>query len=83
MTGRPFQPGYKMGKGRPPGSRNRRTVFAVLMDGRGESIIKQCQVMALEKDPTAMRLCMERLLPPSRTVSCCRASGSRSSRDRS
>jgi hypothetical protein len=66
MRGRPFEPGNTMGKGRPPGSRNKRTVFMELMDRRGESIIRHCQVMALEHDRTAMRLCMERLLPPCR-----------------
>ena len=64
MRGRPFAPGNKMGKGRPPGSRNQRTVFSVMMDSHGEALIKQCQVLALKGDPTALRLCMERLLPP-------------------
>ena len=64
MRGRPFEPGNKMGKGRPPGSRNQRTVFSVMMDSHGEALIKQCQVLALKGDPTALRLCIERLLPP-------------------
>jgi hypothetical protein len=68
MRGRPFEPGNKMGRGRPRGSRNRRTKFAEQMDDHGEAIIKQCQVMALEKDPTAMRLCMDRLVPPCKSA---------------
>jgi hypothetical protein len=64
MKGRPFEPGNKMGKGRPRGSRNKRSVFMDMMESHGETIIKQCQVMALEKNPIAMRLCMERLLAP-------------------
>ena len=64
MQGRPFERGNKMGKGRPPGSRNQRTVFAEMMDSHGEALIKQCQVMALKGDATALRLCIERLLPP-------------------
>jgi hypothetical protein len=64
MRGRPFEVGNKIGRGRPPGSRNKRTKFAEQMDEHGEAIIKQCQVMALEKDPIAMRICMERLVPP-------------------
>jgi hypothetical protein len=64
MKGRPFEPGNKMGKGRPPGSRNKRSMYMDLMESYGEAIIKQCQVMALEKNPMAMRLCMERLLAP-------------------
>jgi hypothetical protein len=64
MKGRPFPLGNQVGKGRPRGSRNKRSVFMDMMESHGEAIIKQCQVMALEKDPIAMRLCMERLLAP-------------------
>jgi hypothetical protein len=64
MPGRPFELGNKMGKGRPRGSRNQRTVFAAMMDSHGEALIKQCQVLALKGDATALRLCIERLLPP-------------------
>jgi hypothetical protein len=64
MRGRPFELGNKIGRGRPRGSRNKRTKFAEQMEDHGEAIIKQCQVMALEKDPVAMRLCMDRLVPP-------------------
>jgi hypothetical protein len=35
MIGRPFEPGNKMGKGRPPGSRNKMTVFQELLAGNG------------------------------------------------
>jgi hypothetical protein len=61
--GRPFEKGNQMGRGRPRGSRNKRTMFAEAMEGHGETIIKQCQVLALKADPTALRLCMDRLLP--------------------
>lgn len=61
--GRPFEKGNRLGQGRPQGSRNKKTVFAEAMEGHGEAIIKQCQVLALKGDPTAMRLCMERLVP--------------------
>jgi hypothetical protein len=64
MRGRPFERGNTMGKGRPRGSRNQRTVFSEMMDSHGEALIKQCQVLALKGDPTALRLCLERLLPP-------------------
>jgi len=50
MHGRPFERGNKIGKGRPRGSRNQRTVFAEMMDSHGEALIKQCQVMALKGD---------------------------------
>jgi hypothetical protein len=66
--GRPFQPGNKAGKGRLPGSRNRKTIFQEALDKDGEKIIQQIKLRALESDPTAMRLCMERLLPVSKAL---------------
>lgn len=71
MSGRPFEPGNKMGKGRPPGSRNKKTIFQEAIDDHGEAIIKQCQVLALKGHPVALRLCVERLVPP------CTAPGNR------
>jgi AcrR family transcriptional regulator len=66
--GRPFEPGNKAGKGRLPGSRNRKTIFQEALDRDGEKIIQQIKQRALESDPTAMRLCMERLLPVSKAL---------------
>jgi hypothetical protein len=66
MRGKPFEAGNKFGKGRRRGSRNKRTAFAELMEDHGEAMIKQCQVLALKGDSTALRLCMERLMPPCR-----------------
>jgi hypothetical protein len=63
MRGRPFEAGNRMGQGRPPGSRNKKTAFSEAMEAHGEALIKQCQLDALKGKPTAMRLCMERLLP--------------------
>jgi hypothetical protein len=71
MRGKPFEAGNKFGKGRPRGSRNKRTELMELMEDHGEALIRQCQVMALKGNPTALRLCMERLMPP------CRASNNR------
>ena len=55
-----------MGQGRRRGSRNRVTVFREALEGGGEEIIRQIRDQALKSDPTAMRLCMERLLPVAR-----------------
>jgi hypothetical protein len=71
MRGKPFEVGNTFGKGRPRGSRNKRTALVELMKDHGEAIIKQCQVLALKGDRTALRLCMERLIPP------CEAANSR------
>jgi hypothetical protein len=71
MRGRPFEAGNKMGRGRRPGSRNKRSVFAEMMEGHGEALIKQCQVLAMQGDPTALKLCIDRLVAP------CKSSSSR------
>ena len=34
------------------------------LEGHGDAIIKQCMVLALKGDRAALRLCMERLVPP-------------------
>jgi hypothetical protein len=59
MRGRPFQPGNKFGKGRPRGSRNKRTLMTDAIKEHGEAIVKQCVVMALKGNPAAMKICMD------------------------
>jgi hypothetical protein len=71
MSGRPFEPGNKMGKGRPPGSRNKKTIFQEALEEHGVPIIKQCKVLALKGDHVALRLVVERLVAP------CTAPGNR------
>jgi AcrR family transcriptional regulator len=65
-TGRPFKPGNKAGTGRPPGSRNKDNVFQEVLERDGEKIIELIKRRALKSNPTAMKLCMERLLPVAR-----------------
>ena len=51
--------------GRPKGSLNRATILAqALIDGQSETLTQTLIQMALERDPVAMRLSMERILPP-------------------
>lgn len=53
--------------GRKPGTRCRATVLAEqLIEGQAEEVVQKCLQMALEGDSTAMRLVMERLVPPRR-----------------
>ena len=67
MRGRPFQPGNKYGRGRPPGSRNKTArVWQAKLDSHGENLINRCMYMAHQGNPTALRLCMERLMPARR-----------------
>src|SRR5260370_40331578 len=65
MRGRPFEPGNKMGKGRPPGRRNKKTVFLEQLEGHGIDIINQAKLQALKTPPDSMilRSCLERLVP--------------------
>jgi hypothetical protein len=63
--GSQFQAGNKFGRGRPSGSRNKATMaLQEMLDGHGESITRKCALLAMQGDPTALRLCMERLIPP-------------------
>jgi hypothetical protein len=60
--GRPFQKGNC---GRPKGSRNKATLTAeALLDGEVEKLTRKAVDMALAGDTTAMRLCLERIVPP-------------------
>lgn len=62
--GRPFEPGNKFGRGRPKGSRNRSVApTKQLLEEYGPHLTRKLIGMALEGNPQAMRICMERLLP--------------------
>src|SRR3954451_1980827 len=70
-TGPPARPGtFRPGNpGRPAGARNKATLAAMaLLEGEAEALTRRCVELALAGDTTAMRLCLERLLPKSRTV---------------
>jgi hypothetical protein len=65
--GRPFTPGNTASRGRPPGSRNQHTVWSEELIGQyREAVLRKCLAMALQGDSTAMRLCVERILPISK-----------------
>ena len=61
--GKPFEPGNKLGKGRPLGSCNKKTIFQEALETDGVKIIQKIKLQALKANPVAMRLCMERLVP--------------------
>ena len=65
--GRPFERGNTAGNGRPTGSKNRLTVFREALDSGGLEIIELVRSQALKCDPVAMKLCMERLIPVTKT----------------
>ncbi|MGI9071119.1 MAG: hypothetical protein ACR2JB_07325 [Bryobacteraceae bacterium] len=63
--GRAFQPGNKFGKGRREGSRNRATILLQqMLAGEAEAITGKAIAMAKNGDGLALKLCLERLVPP-------------------
>jgi hypothetical protein len=68
QRGRPFTSG-KSGNplGRPKGSRNKTTMAVeAVLDGEAKGIARKAVEKALEGDMAALRLCLERVLPPRR-----------------
>lgn len=62
--GRPFAPGNP---GKPKGSRHKATLAAeALLDGEAEALTRKAVELASAGDTTALRLCLERLVPPRR-----------------
>jgi hypothetical protein len=50
--------------GRPAGSRNAATEMAqALLDGEADALVRRCVELALDGNPAAMKLCVERLVP--------------------
>ena len=68
VRGRPFVKGRSGNPtGRRYGSRNKKTLAAaVLLDGEAEALTRKAVELALAGDQTALRLCIERILPPCR-----------------
>ena len=66
--GRPFQKGQSGNPlGRRVGCRNKTTIAAAaLLAGGAEALTRKAVELALVGDPTALRLCVERILPPCR-----------------
>jgi len=53
--------------GRPPGVRNKATETAeLLLDGEAAALTRRALELALEGEPRALRLCLERIIPPRR-----------------
>ena len=66
QRGKPFEPG-KSGNpaGKPKGSRNQITLaIEALLDGEGEALTKKAIELAKTGDMQALRLCLDRLVPP-------------------
>ena len=61
-----FKKGYSGNpKGKPTGARNKATQAALaLLDGEAEALSRKAVELALEGDTGALRLCLERIVPP-------------------
>ena len=66
--GRRFQPGQSGNPaGKPPGTRHRATMLAEqLLDGEAEAMVRAAIEKAKQGDMIALRLCLDRILPPRR-----------------
>jgi hypothetical protein len=66
QAGRPFVKGQSGNpNGRPRGSRNATTLaLESLLDGEAEALTRKAVEMGLAGDITALRLCLDRILPP-------------------
>jgi hypothetical protein len=66
QAGRQFQPGQSGNpNGRPKGSRNAATLaLESLLDGEAAALTRKAVELALAGDIAALRLCLDRILPP-------------------
>jgi hypothetical protein len=65
--GAPFEPGNKLGRGRPQGSRNKSTMAALeLLREHSDVVVRKCIAEALRGNKMAMKLCMDRIVPARR-----------------
>jgi len=63
-----FQPGHSGNPaGKPKGARDKRTALRKLLEPHSERLIQKAVDMALEGDTTALRLCLERIVPALRS----------------
>jgi len=62
--GRPFEPGNKLGRGRPRGSRNKNSLLTrELLDRHGEALVRKAVLQALKGDVPTLRALLAHILP--------------------
>jgi hypothetical protein len=66
--GRPFEPGNKFGRGRPPGSRNKRTLQASKLFEAHSGALMGMALMKAREDPQMLKLLISRM-PRQRALS--------------
>jgi hypothetical protein len=66
-NGRPFEPGNQFGRGRPRGSRNKRSLVAQqLLDSHADPVMRKALVQAIKGDSSLLRMFLGHLLGPRR-----------------
>lgn len=62
--GRPFEPGNKFGRGRPKGSRNKRTLLAKeILDEVSPALVRKTVTVALQGDKGMLRTLLPYIMP--------------------
>ncbi|MGH8625106.1 MAG: DUF5681 domain-containing protein [Gammaproteobacteria bacterium] len=51
-------------EGRPPGAKDKRTALRALLTPHAQELVMRAVELAKSGDTTALRLCLERLIPP-------------------
>ncbi len=51
-------------KGRPKGIPDKRTALRAMLEPHGSALVSKAVQLALDGDTTALRLCLERIIPP-------------------
>jgi hypothetical protein len=66
-NGRPFEPGNQFGRGRPRGSRNKRSLVAQqLLDSHADPVMRKALVQAMKGDSRLLRMLLGYILGPQR-----------------
>ena len=67
MRGRPFGPGNQFGRGRPKGSRNKKSlILQELIDEHRPALARKAMVLALQGDRVLLRMLLAADLPQTR-----------------
>ena len=51
-------------KGKPKGTKDKRTALRALLDPHSKDLIEKAVALALDGDTTALKLCLDRCIPP-------------------
>jgi hypothetical protein len=66
MRGRPFEPGNRVGRGRPPGSRNKSSLLLEELQKNGAEGIRALKLKALKGDTRALIFWVAHIVPPNK-----------------